>query len=99
VHPWSLTPKATVNGLTVGNPAWAGKDKMLELPRLTVQVELRPLIKRQVILPLVEADKPVIHLVRDAGGRANWNFHDEQPARPLKLPPIHHFIIDDGALR
>ncbi len=99
VHPWSLSPRATVNGLTVANPAWAGKDKMAELPRLTVQIKLAPLFKGRVILPLVEADKPRLHLVRDAKGRANWNFRDTLPAKPLKLPPIHHFIINDGALR
>ncbi|HZZ36039.1 MAG TPA: AsmA family protein [Caulobacteraceae bacterium] len=100
VHPWSLSPRATANGVTVSQPAWTGKtDNMVELPRLTVQVQLMPLLKRQVILPLVDVQKPKFHLIRDAGGRANWNFHDEQPARPLKLPPIHHFIIEDGALR
>ncbi|HEY7853455.1 MAG TPA: hypothetical protein VIB82_10815, partial [Caulobacteraceae bacterium] len=28
VHPWSLDPRATVTGVTIGNPKWAGAGPM-----------------------------------------------------------------------
>ena len=99
VHPWSWSPRATVNGLIIGNPPWNGSGPMARLPRLTVQVKIWPLLRGQVILPLVEADAPNVDLVRDASGRANWNFSNSPHPKPLKLPPINHFIISDGQLR
>ncbi|HEY5106851.1 MAG TPA: AsmA family protein [Caulobacteraceae bacterium] len=99
VHPWSWSPRATVNGLVIGNPAWNGPAPMARLPRLTVQVKIWPLLRGRVILPLVEADAPDVSLVRDASGRANWNFSNNPHPKPLKLPPINHFIIADGQLR
>lgn len=41
VHLFSWTPSAEVEGLTIGNPDWAGKDNMVELPRLYVAVVLK----------------------------------------------------------
>lgn len=104
VHPWSLSPSATVEGLTIGNPAWANPangppDPMTVIPRLTVQIRLPRLLIGQVVLQTVRAERPRVHLVRDATGRANWMFGDPRlPGRPLKLPAIRHFVIDDGAL-
>jgi uncharacterized protein involved in outer membrane biogenesis len=99
VHPWSWSPRATVNGLVIGNPAWAGKDPMATLPRLTVSVHLPDLLRGRTVLPLVEADAPNVRLQRTADGRANWNFSSDKLAQPLKLPAIRHFVIDKGQLR
>ncbi|HLZ83710.1 MAG TPA: AsmA family protein [Caulobacteraceae bacterium] len=98
VHPWSWSPTATINGLVIGNAPWAGPRPLATLPRLTVQVKILPLLEEgKVILPLVEADQPDVGLLRDAQGRANWDFH---PGRPMpKLPPINHLIIQGGAVR
>ena len=97
VHPWSWSPTATVNGLVIGNAPWAGKRPMAVLPRLTVQVKILPLLTGKLILPLVEADRPDVGLLRDAQGRANWVADPRAP--PPKLPAINHLIIRDGALR
>jgi uncharacterized protein involved in outer membrane biogenesis len=99
VHTWSWSPWARINGLVIGNAPWAGRAPLATLPRLTVQVRILPLLKGKVILPLVEADQPSVRLLRDAKGRANWNFHPEQPPTPLRLPAINHLVINDGAVR
>jgi uncharacterized protein involved in outer membrane biogenesis len=101
VHPWSWTPRATVRGLVIGNPAWtADRDPMTEIPALTVSIELPRLLRGQTVLPLVSAQSPRVHLIRDAQGRANWNFGTPNTAgEPLRLPAIRHFIIDNGRLR
>ncbi len=99
VRPWSWSPSATINGLVIGNAPWAGKRPLATLPRLTVQLKILPLLKGQVVLPLVEADKPDVGLLRDAQGRANWDFHPDQPPQPLKLPAINHLIIQGGTIR
>ncbi len=35
VHIWSLTPKATIEGLVVGNPPWEAKRPMLRIDSCT----------------------------------------------------------------
>jgi hypothetical protein len=100
VHPWSLTPWARVSGVTIGNPTWAGPAPMAKLPRFTAQIELKPLfLSGRVVLPLVEADRPDIDLLRDARGRESWRLHPSANPEPVRLPPIRHLIIADGRLR
>lgn len=99
VHPWSWHPWASVSGVTIGNPPWAGKAPMASLPHFTAQIELKPLIfENRLVLPLVEADRPDVRLLRDSLGRENWLAHTGKP-RPLRLPAIRHLIISGGAVR
>jgi len=98
VHPWSLDPEASVSGVTIGNPHWAGRGPMARLPTVTVQIALKPLfLQGKVVLPLVEADQPSVSLMRDAQGRENWRNGMGAP-RPLKLPAIEHLVIRGGAV-
>jgi hypothetical protein len=73
---------------------------MAKVDRIAVQIKLLPLLKGDVILPLLAVDRPDVRLLREASGRANWTFGDPNaPKKPLKLPAIQHFIINDGQLR
>ncbi len=106
VHPWSFSPKAEAYGLFLGQPDWAPKTgpqagHMARVDRVAVQIKLLPLLKGDVILPLVAVDRPDVRLLREASGRANWTFGDPNKKRtkPLKLPAIQHFVINEGALR
>jgi AsmA family protein len=100
VHPWSWTPSATVNGLRIADPAWAGRGPMTQIDRLTVQIRLLPLLRGHVDLMQVRADRADVRLKRDAQGRATWDFSDgKKKEEPLRLPPIRRFIISDGKLR
>lgn len=100
VHLLSWTPSATINGLKIGNPDWAGKENMAEVKGITVSVKLLPLLKGDVILPVLEIQQPRIYLVRQESGRANWDFgkKDKKESKPTKLPAIRRFIVDGGKL-
>src|SRR5215472_10621302 len=102
VHPWSWTPSATANGVTVGEPGWAGPGEMVTIPKLTLAVDLKGLLfQRRFAMPLVAAERPDVILIRDAAGRNNWSFGlagKLAPSQPLKLPPIGRFTIDDGRI-
>ena len=97
---FSRTPRITADGITVAQPDWAGGGKMADLQRLTVEVELFPLLKGDVRLPLLRVDRPMINLRRDTSGRANWDFGDpkDKDKEPASLPPIRHFIINEGKI-
>jgi AsmA family protein len=95
VHPWSLTPVATVGGIKVGNPAWMKGGDLADIRSLTVSVKLWPLLFGHLDVPLIRADQPKVALYRDASGRNNWQV-GRAGGRPLELPPIHEFAIHDG---
>jgi uncharacterized protein involved in outer membrane biogenesis len=114
VHPWSFSPKAEALGVRIAQPDWAAKadpkgspagtppskEYMAKVDRIAVQIRLLPLLKGDVILPLLAVDRPDVRLLREGSGRANWTFGDPNaPKKPLKLPAIQHFIINDGQLR
>jgi uncharacterized protein involved in outer membrane biogenesis len=94
----SWTPSATVEGLRVANPPGRSGD-MTAIRKLSVAVQLRPLFRGKVILPLVQADQPNIDLFRDAQGRNNWTFKGKSPGEPTRLPAIRRFEINDGHVR
>jgi AsmA family protein len=99
VHLFSWTPSATLDGLKIGEPAWAPKQDMADIDRILLQVELMPLFVGHVVLPRLEIDRPNVFLFQDQTGRANWDFSNgAAPGKPAKLPPIKNFIIDDGHL-
>src|SRR5262245_31125367 len=60
VHIWSWTPRATLEGLVVGNPPWEPDKDMVRIEKIDVQVKLLPLLKGDVILPRLELVKPEV---------------------------------------
>ncbi|MHB8528359.1 MAG: AsmA family protein [Caulobacteraceae bacterium] len=99
VHPWSWTPTATLNDLIIGNPSWAGRTPMVRIPRLTVQARLKSLLWGPAVLPLVQADRPVLALVSDARGRQNWRFGPKRAGGRTRYPLIEHLVIRGGVGR
>lgn len=99
VYPWSWEPSATVDGLHIANPAWASKDRLADIDRMTVRLRLLPLLTGHVDLRLLRFDHPNARLFRDATGRMTWDFSDGRVKdAPLRLPPIRNFVINDGKL-
>ena len=97
VHILSLTPNATVRGLRIENPKWVGGGDTAQIDRLALSVKLLPLFRGKVIMPLVQADRPTVRLVRQADGQNNWTF-GKKKAAPLSLPAIRRFEIKNGAV-
>lgn len=99
VNLWSWQPSATVDGVHIANPAWASKDGLADIDRIAVRIRLLPLLAGNVDLRLLRFDRPNVRLFRDARGRATWDFSDGRDKdQPLRLPPIHNFIVQDGKL-
>jgi len=98
VHLLSWTPTATVGGLKIGNPAWAGPGDTATVDLMTIQVRLMPLLVGHVDLPLVDLENPHFDLIRDTQDRANWRLSETPTDKPAALPPIQHFIIRSGKL-
>jgi AsmA family protein len=98
VHPWSGSPWASVEGLRIGNPPWAGGGAMATAPKVTVRWKWKPLLARRIVLPLARIDAPTVRLIRDASGRRNWNFSNQKNPPPPRLPTVEHLVIDRGTV-
>ena len=97
VHLWSWQPSATVDGVRIGDPAWAGTGDLARIDRIGLKIRLIPLFTGHTDLRLLQFDRPQVRLYRDAEGRATWDFSDgRKPDEPMRLPPIRQFIIDGG---
>jgi AsmA family protein len=106
VHVWRRNPEATLDGLKIGNPSWAGGD-MMSIGRITVAIEPWRLLTGHLVLARLLIDQPQITLLRDDANRANWDFSAEQnkkkppqkPGPPAQLPAIHLFTMNGGTLK
>ncbi len=95
---WSWQPWVTVDGVHIANPAWAGGKEMANAERITVQVRLLPLFLGRTDIRVLRFDRPNVALFADAQGRKTWDFSDGRVQAPMKLPPIHSFVIKDGRM-
>ena len=99
VNLWSWQPSATVDGISIANPAWAGQGKMGTIERLAVRVRLIPLLWGKADIRVLAVDRPNFSLLADNKGRKNWDFSDGKPKAPANFPPIQRFIVRDGQLK
>jgi len=99
VNPWSWRPSATVDGISIANPAWAGAGKLGTIERLRVRVRLVPLLWGKADVRVLAVERPNFSLVADAKGRKNWDFSDGRVQEPMNLPPIQRFVIHEGKLK
>lgn len=99
VHLFSWTPSATVGGLKISNPRWAGPGDTAQIGQSMVQIRILPLIfGGKLDLTRVELDHPNLNLLKDAQGRESWNLNPNPDARAGKGPPIHTLVVRNGQL-
>jgi uncharacterized protein involved in outer membrane biogenesis len=101
----TLSPSASVRGVTVTNPHWRGRSRLLAFDDATVEVKLLPLLIGRVIVERLTVTRPTVDLYMDRRGRANWHTprkraaDDGEPARPPDLPVVRRFVIAGGKIR
>jgi hypothetical protein len=102
---FSWQPSLEAGGVYVGNPSWlagrqpgrVGKPQAATIKDFRIEVRLAPLIWGNLVVPLVRIDQPDVLVVRDASGRTNWD--NGSGNRAWHIPPIQHFLINDGHVR
>lgn len=71
---FSLIPTVAVEGVTLGNAAWAGDTPMLRVNRFEARIALLPLLKKNIQVNHLILIEPEINLQTDSQGRGNWKF-------------------------
>jgi uncharacterized protein involved in outer membrane biogenesis len=104
VHLLSRTPSVSAAGVSVSNPRWRERARLLAFDSGTVEVRLLPLLVGRVIVERITVVRPRVDLYMDDQGRANWQVAGRdaprrEATRPPDLPLVRRFVIEDGNLR
>lgn len=88
-------PRVTVDGLQMGNPAWASTPQMLTVEHVDTTVSLSNLLHKRVVLPTLTVARPVVNLEESADGKRNWYFDKEQSDSSTSVV-IEQVALDEG---
>lgn len=94
-------PHIELEGIRIANPeGWPGGGDFATAERLSLDVDAMAYIRnRQVVLPNITVDKPVVEAQQGADGKANWTFPSGNPDAPKSTgpePKIGNVRINDG---
>lgn len=84
------------DGIVFANPEWAKDPYLVKAEAAEIQVELLPLLKRRIVLPLIELRQPQLGLQMDAEGRRTWALGRDS-ADPRNAPEIGALVVDRGS--
>ena len=100
---FSWTPSITAERLVIGNPHWMPPGRMAEIGSLSLVFEV-PRRHHRFGVDSLSMNSASLHLVRDAQGRANWQWSDPTLpyvntklaiVRSLAMPRAHVTLEDD----
>lgn len=80
----SLTPAVAVDNVSLANFAGGSRPEMITLKRLEVQMQLLPLLSRQIKIDRLVLDGADILLETDKNGRGNWSLSSGGAAAPAQ---------------
>lgn len=87
-------PTISANEVTFGNAAWSKQPIMARAQRIEFDIELRPLFSRDVRIPSIRLDRPVLNLEVGPGRVGNWRFGEPGGIEP----EFRRLSIDQGKL-
>lgn len=101
VNPWSWTPEAKVQGLSIGNPErFHERGAFAEVQNAEVSVRLLPLFIGRFDIVRLDLDGANVALYRSAEGDSNWSTGpDAGRGRQFNLPAIREFALRNGRVQ
>ena len=89
------TTRILADGIEFANPDWAKDPLLVKAEGAEIQINLLPLLRRHVELPLIELRKPQLSLQMEADGRRSWALgRDTSDKR--NVPDIGALVVDEG---
>jgi uncharacterized protein involved in outer membrane biogenesis len=96
------TPTISAEGLHLSNAAWSKHPEMASIERLEVSIALLPLFRRDIELPMLSLQRPLVALERNEAGEANWEFaraDEDKLVEPSRWSwQVENMAISDGQL-
>ncbi len=96
-HLFSMHPRITAQGVTIGNPPWTPSGDTAHIERLSLIFEL-PRKGRPARIDSLRLEGAKLTLYRDASGHANWQRRDPDKATGQGLPLITSLSAADAML-
>ena len=93
---WPL-PRIRAGAVTFANPAWASETQMVAADAVDISINLPELLRRNIVLPEVRLERPVVFLEQGSGGRKNWLLDRNQQDEQARIR-IDRLMLDHGRL-
>jgi len=93
---WPL-PRIRAGAVTFANPAWASEKQMVAADAVEITINLPELLRRNIVLPEVRLERPVVFLEQGSGGRKNWLLDRNQQDEQARIR-IDRLMLDHGQL-
>lgn len=71
---FGLTPSLSLYQVALANPPWAKRDALFYADRLSVSLNVLPLLQREIDIRGISADGAKLALEKSAGGKVSWLF-------------------------
>ena len=91
-------PHIEADGIVIANPAdWPGGGEFATADRLSLDVDAMAYIRRrEIVLPRIKIDKPLVDAAQLADGRTNWALPASDKPSTTPAPEIGDLVINDG---
>ncbi len=93
---WPL-PHLHASAVTFANPQWAKEKQMVSADAVEVAIDLPQLLRRNIVLPEVRLEHPLVFLEQGANGRKNWLLDLDQQDEDARIR-IDRLTLDKGRL-
>lgn len=109
---WGWRPSVQVSDVRIANVPWGAAPYLARIGALELQVNLRALTQRDLVIPTLSISEPQVFLEVAADGRTNWTFanlqasaaEQETPApsatpaetQPAPIPLLEQLSIENG---
>jgi len=93
---WPL-PHIRAAAVSFANPAWAREKQMVTADAVDVTIHLPQLLARNIVLPEVRLERPIVFLEQASDGRRNWLLDLQQQDEEARVR-IDRLTLDQGRL-
>lgn len=91
------SPHIRAAAVSFANPPWAKEKQMVTADAVDVAIHLPQLLARNIVLPEVRLERPVVFLEQASDGRRNWLLDLDQQDEEARIR-IDRLTLDQGRL-
>jgi AsmA family protein len=91
------TTRILADGIEFANPDWAHDPMLVKAERAEIHINLLPLIRRRIEMPLIQLHKPQLGLQIEPDGRRSWSL-GRDTGDPRNIPEIGALVVDEGSM-
>jgi len=94
-------PHITLNEIRIDEPDFTAAPKVAKIDSIALEIDLKSLLHGKLNFPLIDIDAPVLDLLRDPNGKANWDIASEAsgPSNRGNMPIIGKLTVRNGKLK